>query len=503
MNLWPVPVCVDPEDPTPLHVQLAGQIADAVREGRLAAGAPLPSVRRAAVSLKISPGTVTAAYRSLISRGLAVSRPGSGYSVPERVVVVPVDDVPDLADELYTLEDIEWMGGRRQDAGTGVFNLASATPDADPLTVRDVRDAFSQVLTHSLEDALDYQEPLGYAPLRGWLVEELARGGVSADPDCVQIISGAQQGLDIVAKALLQPGDTVLVEYPTYPGAVAVFRSRGARVVGIPVDSGGMDPDRLMAAMRQYRPRLLYLIPFYQNPTGVVYSRERLQAILRIADAFGSLIVEDDYLRELRYDGGIAPPMKQMDEAGRIILVKSYSKLLMPGLRIAYMAVPQARAARLALAKHTTDIFTSGLLQQGFHRFCAAGGWESHLARMRSRLGGRCRLLGQTLRAELGSMMAIPEPTGGLSYWIPLPEWADPEALYRLAGARGVRIVPDTLFWDEGVENVVRDGPGRVRHVRLSFAASGQRDIVAGVGVLAEILSQQQRGRWKRVGWRA
>lgn len=486
----------------PIHAQLAGQIAGAVREGLLAAGDPLPSVRRAAASLGISPGTVTAAYRSLVSRGLAVSRPGSGYHVPERVAAVLVDDVPDLADELYTLEDIEWIGGRRHDATAGALNLASATPDADPVTMRDVRAAFSHVLAHSLEDAFDYQEPLGYAPLRQWLAGELTREGVPADPDCVQIISGAQQGLDIVAKALLQPGDTVLVEYPTYPGAVAVFRSRGARVVGVPVEPEGMDPDQLMAAMRQHRPRLLYLIPFYQNPTGAVYSRERLQAVLRTADAFGCLVVEDDYLRELRYDGGIAPPMKQMDESGRIILVKSYSKLLMPGLRIAYMAVPQERAARLALAKHTTDIFTSGLLQQGFHRFCQTGGWESHLARMRSRLGARCRLMGQALRDRLGDMMPIREPTGGLSYWLPLPDWADPEALYRQAGARGVRIVPDTLFWDEGVEPVLPDGPARTRHIRLSFAASGDNDITNGVAVLAEILSQQHRDGWKRVGWR-
>jgi 2-aminoadipate transaminase len=117
-----------------------------------------------------------------------------------------------------------------------------------------------------------------------------------------------------------------------------------------------------MAAMRQHRPRLLYLIPFYQNPTGAVYSRERLQAVLRTADAFGCLVVEDDYLRELRYDGGIAPPMKQMDESGRIILVKANRKL-MPGQRIAYMAVPQELASRLALAKHTTN-FHLRLLQQ-------------------------------------------------------------------------------------------------------------------------------------------
>ncbi len=499
MSAWPIPVRLDAQSAQPLHAQLAGIIAVAAREGTLAAGTRLPSIRQAAGSLGVSPGTVTAAYRSLVGMGWVESRPGSGYFIPERIQAVVVRDVPDLADEWYSLGDIEWMGGRERGETMPVLNLASATPDADPLTTQDVREAFSHVLRHSLEDALDYQEPMGYAPLREWLSAELANEAVDTDPECIQIISGAQQGLDIVAKALLQPGDTVLVEYPTYPGAVAVFRSRGARVVGVPVEPDGMDPEKLMVAMRRYRPRLMYVIPFYQNPTGAVYSEAKLQSLIRIADAFGCMIVEDDYLRELRYDGDVVPPLKHLDHSGRVILVKSYSKLLMPGLRIAYMAVPRERAARLALAKHTTDIFTSGLLQQGFCRFCADGGWDRHLTRMRARLGERSRLLGQALQSQLGDMLDIREPAGGLSYWIAVPEWVDPEALCRAAGTRGIRIVPDTLYLDEGIRGTLTEDSAARRYIRLSFAASGSRNPESGVTTLAELLSQLRRTGWKRV----
>ena len=214
---WPIPLSLSRESGTPLHAQLADQIAAAAREGRLLPGYGLPSVRHAAAALHVSPGTIAAAYRALVSQGWIVSRAGSGYRVRERISAVVVTDRPDLSDELYTLEDIEWMGARKTDAASGILNLASATPDADPLTGQDVREAFQQVLANALEDALGYQESLGYAPLRDWLAKELARDGVAMDPEHIQIISGAQQGLDIVAKALLQPGDTVLVEYPTYP----------------------------------------------------------------------------------------------------------------------------------------------------------------------------------------------------------------------------------------------------------------------------------------------
>lgn len=499
---WPIPLSLSRESGTPLHAQLADQIAAATREGRLSPGSGLPSVRHAATALHVSPGTIAAAYRALVSQGWIESRAGSGYRVRERVSAVVVTDSPDLSDELYTLEDIEWMGARKTDTASGILNLASATPDADPLTGQDVREAFQQVLANALEDALGYQESLGYAPLRDWLAKELARDGVAMDPEHIQIISGAQQGLDIVAKALLQPGDTVLVEYPTYPGAVAVFRSRGAKVVGVPVDGEGMDPDLLMEAMRRHRPKLLYVIPSYQNPTGAVYSKDRLHALIRIADAFGCLIVEDDYLRELRYDGQVPPPLKQLDEAGRVILVKSYSKLLMPGLRIAYMAVPKERAARLALAKHTTDIFTSGLIQQGFYQFCAEGGWQRHLARMRDRLGERCRLLGTLLRTYLGSQLDVKEPAGGLSYWLEMPVWADPDVLYRAVGQRGVRIVPDTLYLDDGIRGTLPGGIPSQRHIRLSFGSADSDNLEFGVAVLAESMAQLRKSGWKRMGWK-
>ena len=499
---WPFSSPLSREAGTPLHAQLAGQVASAVRDGRLVPGDGLPSVRHAAPALHVSPGTVAAAYRDLVSQGWIESRPGSGYRVRERISAVVITDSPDLSDELYTLEDIEWMGARNRDPASGLLDLASATPDADPRTGQDVRVAFHHVLAHALEDALGYQEPLGYAPLRDWLVQELAHDGVVEGPEHIQIISGAQQGLDIVAKALLQPGDTVLVEYPTYPGAVAVFRSRGAKVVGIPVEPQGMDPDLVMDAMRRYRPKLLYVIPSYQNPTGAVYSMERLRALIRIADTFGCMIVEDDYLRELRYDGQVPPPLKQLDEAGRVILVKSYSKLLMPGLRIAYMAVPKERAARLALAKHTTDIFTSGLIQQGFYRFCTEGGWERHLARMRARLGERCHRLGLLLRSHLGGYLDVEEPAGGLSYWVGMPAWADPDVLYRAAGQRGVRIVPDTLFLDDGIRSTLPGGIPAQRHIRLSFGSADSDHLEHGVAVLAEAMTQLRKSGWKRTGWK-
>ncbi len=487
----------------PLHAQLAELLLAAAADGRLPPGTRLPSIRSAAADLGINPGTVATAYGTMVRMGLLDARAGSGYRMPERVRAVEVADVPDLADEIYSLEDIEWMGGVRSGSAAPLVNMASSTPEPDPLTQADVRDAFTHVLSHSLRDAFDYQEPMGFPPLRALLAEALGRDGVRADAGCIQVISGAQQGLDIVAKAMLSPGDTVLVEYPTYPGAVAVFRSRGARVVGVPVGPDGMDPDQVRDMMRRFRPRLLYVIPFHQNPTGAVYPPERLKELVRIADAFGAHIVEDDYLRELRFDGQVPPPMKAFDDSDRVILVKSHSKLLMPGLRVAHMVVPQARSARLALAKHTTDIFTSGLLQQGFHEFCRSGGWDRHLDRMRMAQGTRSRELATHLAASLPAEVPVSPVEGGLSYWLALPEWADPEALYRLCGAQGVRIVPDTLFLDDGLRATLPAPWRERRHARVSFAALGPEGARIGAEVLGGCLAQLRGSAWRQVRWRS
>ncbi len=448
----------------------------------------MPSVRVGAEQLVVNPGTIVAAYKELSRRGFLESRSGSGHYVRNHVRAIHVSDIADLADELYTLDDIEWMRHGRPADRHEIVNMASSIPEPDTETYEDVRDAISHVMEHSMREALDYQENMGFPPLRRFISDALKREGVQADPDCIQIISGAQQGLDIVAKAMLDPGDTVLVEYPTYPGAVAVFRSRGAHVVGVPMEPDGMNPDLLMQMMRRYRPKLIYTIPVHHNPTGTVYSQERLEALLHAAESFNCHIVEDDYLRELQYNGLVRSPLKRMDATDRVILVKSYSKLLMPGLRIAYMLVPEGRSARLALAKHTTDIFTSGLIQQGFHRFCITGGWERHLARMRERLGAKYRTMRELLVNNMPDGVGIPDTGGGLFFWLELPVHTRPEPLYRMAGAQGVRIVPDTLFLDEALRSSLPvSGNGR-GHIRIGFAGVEQERMAQGIGILGECL---------------
>lgn len=500
---WPegVAVVLDKASSMPLHVQITNSLIHAESEGLLPSGTKLPSVRIAANLLEVNPGTVAAAYRSLVRLGWLKACPGSGYIVPERVRSIAVTDIPDLADELYSIEDIEWMGKTGHSGSNDCANMASSTPLPDPVTERDLREAFIHVLSHGFREALSYQEPLGFFPLRLWLSEWLKADKVEALPENIQIISGAQQGLDIIGKAMLSPGDTVLVEYPTYPGAVAVFRSRGASVVGVPVEADGMDPERVREMLRKHRPKLIYLIPNHQNPTGAVYSHKKLVELLKLAEAYNCYIVEDDYLRELQYDGAVPLPLKSLDEAGRVIFVKSHSKLLMPGLRIAYMAVPPKSASRLALAKHTTDIFTSGLIQHGFHRFCETGGWDRHLERMKKSLAEQNLCAYTALRGYLPPEIQIKQQNGGLSYWLELPEWADPEALYRAAGAKGVHIVPDSLFYDEGIRATLPKDYSEKRHVRLSFGSASAKDLERGAAVLGDCLDQMKRSSWKQVKW--
>ncbi len=448
-------------------------------------GDRLPPIRKLSEILGINSITAVKAYDLLEQRSLVTKKRGSGVYIQRGEENAPIPD----SDELYLDREIELMRQGSVELSASVINFATATPSSDLFPAASFKRALNAVLDRDGGRAFEYDEANGYTPLREQVADLLARRySIGTSPDRLQAISGAQQGIDIAAKALLSPGDEVIVEEPTYTGALAVFKSRGARITGIPMTSSGMNISRLKKALSSRKVRLIYLMPDFQNPTTVSYTPEKRQALLELARSFQCYIIEDDYLSDMHFAPRSLPkPLKSYDTPvdERVIYIKSFSKLLMPGLRIGFLTAPKPIARSILQAKHLTDIASSGLIQRAFDLYLRSGEWETHLEQIRSLFQYRHRLLLRSVGNHFGSRAIEHPPAGGFNLWLRLPGHAGGTELYRRALAKSVAVTPGILFSTNGMQYD--------EYIRLSIAAVAEEHIDPGIALLAEAVRELGR----------
>jgi 2-aminoadipate transaminase len=471
INLPYVSVHLDSDSTIPLYQQIAQQLAEQIKRGHISAGSKLPAIRLLANKLKVNTITVVKAYQELKQAGLAISRPGSGTYASF------LDDI--TADTLPKFEQTtsSMLSQGQLEIPPGAINFASITPDPSLLPVKTVQQLINQVIDRDGGHVFAYEDSRGYPPLRQAIAATLRELGLRVNADNIQIISGAQQGIDIIAKSLIDPGDTVLVEEPTYPGALAAFRSRGARIATVPLEEDGPDLKVLKHLLTTAHPRLFYLMPTFHNPTGIVYSREKKEGLLRLAAHYGLTIVEDDYLRELVFKEADLTPLAALAPAGvPVLYLKSFSKVLLPGLRLAFLAVPPVIGREILTAKHTSDIFTSGLFQRVFELLLKDDIWEQQMTRVRKLYKQRYLVLNTALRQELPPAITFRTPDGGLNFWLRLPDGKNAFELYQEALKEGVIIAPGSTFNSDGHASP---------YFRLTYASSSPEQIRRGVTMLA------------------
>lgn len=454
----------------PVYRQIAQALSERIRTGELAPGERLPAVRTLARTLQVNTITVVKAYRELEQLGLVRARTGSGtFVVPGGRVNVRAPGIGKEADLL---------GQGQVEIPPGAINFASATPDPGLLPVAAVQRLLNRVIERDGGQAFAYQDSRGYLPLREAVASALGTLGICAAAGAIQVISGGQQGIDVVAKSLLGPGDAVLVECPTYPGAMAAFRSRGARILSVPLEADGPDLTALERLLATVRPRIFYVMPTFQNPTGVVYSRKKKEALLALAQRFGLTLLEDDYLRELNFtEADLTPLAALAPPEVPVLYLKSFSKVLLPGLRLAFLVVPPALGGEVLAAKHTSDIFTSGLFQRVFELFLRERTWEEQLGRIRAVYEERYRTMIAALRDTLPPEITFTPPPGGLNFWLRLPGKQDAAALYQEALKEGVVISPGALFVP---------APGPSPWFRLTYASLTPEEIRQGTARLGK-----------------
>jgi len=350
----------------------------------------------------------------------------------------------------------------------------------DIVSIEKFKQVMIEILDRDQGYAFSYQESQGFPALRESIAQYLTKNGVLASPDTVQIISGAQQGIDIVARALLNHGDCVFVESPTYPGAIAAFRSRGAKIIDIALQDDGMDIDDLEKKLRSFRPKLIYLMPNIQNPTGISYSAEKRNRLMGLARYYNVFLLEDDYISELSYEQEPLAPLKALDRDDRVIYLKSFSKIFMPGLRLAFLTMPQKLAAKLLSVKHLSDISTSGLTQRVFDLYLRRGIWQNHIAAIRQVYQTQFAFTVKAVTKYLSPDISYVKPCGGLSLWIELPPGISACKTKNAARQDGVLITDGSPFFPRSAND---------RYIRISFATISLQEIDAGIQLIGKILA--------------
>jgi 2-aminoadipate transaminase len=358
-----------------------------------------------------------------------------------------------------------------------VISLAGGLPAPDTFDVEGLAQAFAEVLASPrARHALQYSSTEGDAGLRERLTERFAVGGLPTGADELLVTTGSQQALGLVAAAVLDPGDVVLVEDPTYLAALQSFALAEARAVPIPSDADGPDPEALAALARRHRAKVAYLIPTFQNPTGGTLSAERRAALAEVAAAAGLWLVEDDPYSALRLEGEPVDLLAAHPAAReRTIVVQTLSKVLSPGLRIGYLRAPAALYGPLAVAKQAGDLHTSTIAQLAAERWLATHDLGAHIASLATHYRPRRDALLAGLAEHLPPGSRWTEPAGGLFVWVTLPDGHDAERALPAAVERGVAYVPGRYFYA---------GPPRAETLRLSFATESPETLREGAARL-------------------
>jgi 2-aminoadipate transaminase len=357
------------------------------------------------------------------------------------------------------------------------ISFASGLPDPALFPVELLREITDDVLARDGRGALQYGAAEGYAPLRELVAGILRHRSLEATPEHVLITTGSQQAIDLAARALLDPGDRVLIETPSYLAAIQTFDSYEVQYQPLETDAEGIVPERLPEDPGGAK--LLYVLPTFQNPTGHTMYRRGREAVAAYVDRHGLAVLEDDAYHDLRYEGIPQPPICALTRSPWTIYTGTFSKVIAPGLRVGYLCAQPELVARLAQLKQITDLHSGSLSQRVVHEYCVRGYLEPGIQLFRSTYTARLTAMLEALQAEMPDRVEWTRPEGGMFVWMMLPRGIDVDALLRQAMERGVVFVPGATFHPDG----------RGQHtLRLNFVSADEERIRRGIAILGELL---------------
>ncbi len=374
----------------------------------------------------------------------------------------------------------------------GIISFAGGLPDPETFPRKILAEIAADEILNNYKKSLQYTTTEGKRPLRAALIDWLAEDGLRYEMDQVIITSASQQGLDLVAKTFFDPGDAVFMSLPTYLGAIQAFRAFEAELVGVPLLDDGMDLDALEEAIARarkagHRPKVVYVVPDFQNPAGITWSREKRERLLEIAAREGLVVVEDMPYRKLRFVGEHQPPLAALDEEGRVLVLFTFSKVLAAGLRLGAMAGPRELIEKIVTMKQATDLCTSSLAQRIAARFMLEHDLSAHVRRLCSHYRTKRDAMLQALDRYMPKVEGLSwtKPEGGLFLWVRFPKEVDTERMFLRALEHKVAYVIGTPFFV--------DGSGR-NTMRLCFSKASLDEIDEGIRRLAQVVEEELAG---------
>jgi len=461
---------------TPFYRQLFLQIKEFIESGRLAKGSRLPATRELAGQLGLNRTTVSAAYELLESAGLITGHVGRGSFVagsPTREGGVPWREILEPPAPISPAAP----------TSTPIAGFSSSRPSELLFPLEEFRETCAEVISSpEAQTILQLGSPSGYPPLRRYLLELARAEGIARESDDILITSGCQQAFDLVQRTLVRNGETVLLEDPVYLGQKNAFERGGARLAGVPVGANGIDLESLERVIARERPRLLAVTSNFQNPTGTTLPLASRKALLGITQPAGVIVIENDIYGGLVYEGEAIPTVKRLDETGDVVLLRSFSKLAFPGLRVGWVIGPRALIEKLTEAKLWSDLHTDQLSQAVLLRFAESGRLAEHRRRMLA--AGRERLHAALNACEryLPAEASFTRPRGGMSLWVTLPAPLDAGELLPRAEREGVTYLPGRYFAVSHPQS---------NSLRISFAGMAPDQIREGIAILGRIFKEE------------
>ncbi|MGA2038368.1 MAG: PLP-dependent aminotransferase family protein [Bryobacteraceae bacterium] len=485
----------------PLYRQLYEQFAERIRSGEWGPNQRLPATRELAESLGLNRTTVAAAYEMLEAEGMIAGKVGKGSFVTGAGGLAGRGPAPQHGLAGRGPAPQHGLAGRgpaplwgalleRREAappsaalGRETISFATSWPSRELFPLDEFRLSCAAVLSRAdLADILQLGSPAGYEPLRRYLLKEAHGRGEAGAADDLLITNGCQQGLDLLGRVLLRPGDAVAVEDPVYPGLKNLLIGMGARLAAVPVGADGMEIPRLVRVLERERPKLIVVTPDFQNPTGATLPLEARRGLLAAARAAGVPVVENDPYSELRYEGQPIDALKRLDQGSGTVLLRSFSKASFPGLRVGWVVGPKPLLDRLRHAKEAADLHSDQLSQAVLLEFAESGRLEAHRKRLLEAGGERLRVTLEACREFLPPGTRWTRPEGGMNLWVSLPEPLDAGELLPRAQKLGVTYLPARYF------SVSRHEPGGLR---LSFAGLEPRQIRDGLAIIGDLAAAE------------
>lgn len=445
----------------PKYIQVYSYIKNLIKEGKLAKNEQILPIRVMSKKLNLNTSTIVKAYSLLENEGYLYKIVGSG------TYVSAISEVSKEKDSLFKSKNIVYF-----DIGT---------PSSDMFPIEDFKKAISMVLKYEDESMFEYDQGLGYLKLRESLNQYIYKQGIVSNVNRIQIISGAQQGIDIICKSLLSYGDVIFVENPTYVGALDVFRNKGVKIVSIPMLNDGMDLGILKVKLEKLRPRLVYTMPNFQNPTGISMSESKKKIMIELAQEYDFYIIEDDFLSDFKFNSKEHFSLRHYDLYKRVIYIKSFSKILMPGLRVGFMELPENLIQKIALAKQYTDISTTGVLQRALYYYMNNFNWDLYMENLEKIYEKKFKKCLNCIDKYLKNKLEYTLPLGGINFFLALPKGYSAVHFREFMIKNGVSILPAYDFFSNPLED---------RFFRLNIACSSEEEIELGIRKISVNLDQ-------------